>query len=56
MLSDTEQSPGDRMAVMLLQIRTQVKMFHWQTKSYAEHKALDWLGDQLTDLNDKWVE
>lgn len=54
MIADTEQ--GDRMTVLLLQIRTQVKMFHWQTKSYAEHEALDWLGGKLIELNDKWVE
>ena len=48
--------PGDKMVLTLLELRTQVKMFHWQTKSYAEHKALDKLGDRLLELNDLWVE
>lgn len=48
--------PGDRMVITLLHLRTQVKMFHWQTNSYAEHKALDKLGDRLLELNDLWVE
>lgn len=44
------------MAMALLRLRTQVKLFHWQTVSYGEHKALDWLGEQLQALNDRWVE
>lgn len=47
---------GDKVALSLLQMRTQVKLFHWQTTSYAEHKALDALDAQLIELNDKWVE
>jgi len=49
-------TPGDKMSMALLQLRTQVKLFHWQTSSYAEHKALDWLGERLLELNDLWVE
>jgi hypothetical protein len=50
------EAPGDRMAVTLLHLRTQLKLFHWQTTSYAEHKALDWVGGELLELNDRWVE
>ncbi len=34
----------------------QVKLLHWQTKSFAEHKALDELFGSLIDLTDGLVE
>lgn len=47
---------ADDVAFALLRTRTQVKVFHWQTTLYAEHKALDKLDGALIALNDKWVE
>ena len=35
---------------------SQIKLFHWQTNSYAEHKALDNLFSGLTELTDGLVE
>lgn len=35
---------------------TQIKLFHWQTKSYPEHKTLDKLFEKFVDLTDKLVE
>jgi DNA-binding ferritin-like protein len=40
----------------LLTLQDQLKVFHWQTKSYAEHKALGNLYDNLSDLIDEFVE
>lgn len=40
----------------LLTLQDQLKVFHWQTKSYAEHKALGNLYDDLSDLIDEFVE
>jgi DNA-binding ferritin-like protein len=40
----------------LLTLQDQLKVFHWQTKSYAEHKALGKLYDDLSDLIDEFVE
>lgn len=34
----------------------QLKLFHWQTKSYAEHKALDEAFESLIDLTDGLME
>lgn len=34
----------------------QVKLFHWATKSYVHHKALDELHDTLSDKIDAFVE
>ncbi len=39
-----------------LQQVSQIKLFHWQTKSYAEHKALDKLFSGLVELSDNLVE
>jgi DNA-binding ferritin-like protein len=40
----------------LLTLHTQLKIYHWQTKSYAEHQALGSTYDELTDLIDGFVE
>ena len=41
---------------ILLQFRTDIKMFHWQTKSFAYHKISDELLSSIDDLTDKLVE
>lgn len=40
----------------LLTLEAQLQVFHWQTKSYSEHKALGNLYDNLVDLIDTFVE
>lgn len=37
-------------------VLNQLKIDHWQTKSYAEHKALGGAYESLDDLLDKFVE
>lgn len=39
-----------------LSILNQVRVFHWQTKSFAEHKALGELYESLDELVDDFVE
>lgn len=39
--------------VKLMGYRNQLRMNHWQTKSYAEHKMTDKLIDSLTDFIDE---
>ncbi len=41
---------------LLLQFRTDIKLFHWQTKSFAHHKISDELLGSIDDLSDKLVE
>lgn len=41
---------------VLLQLRTDIKMFHWQTKLFAYHKISDELLGSIDDLTDKLVE
>lgn len=40
----------------LLTMHTQIKIFHWQTHSYSEHKALGMAYEQLEDSIDEFVE
>jgi hypothetical protein len=37
-------------------MREQIKLYHWQTKSYARHKATDAVIDALDTNIDKYVE
>lgn len=39
-----------------LRIQSQLKVFHWQTKSYAEHKAFGKLYESLDGLFDNFIE
>lgn len=48
-------SGGDIVST-LLAIRNQVKLYHWQTKSFADHKATDDLTAALDLAIDKFVE
>ena len=38
------------------QMREQIKLYHWQTKSYSRHKATDAVIDSLDEHIDKYVE
>lgn len=40
----------------VLQIQAQIKVLHWQTESFAEHKAFDEVYESLGDLFDKLIE
>jgi len=40
----------------LLMAQNQMKIFHWQTDSYAQHQAFGSTYDQLSDLIDSFVE
>lgn len=37
-------------------VQTNVKLYHWMTKSYARHKASDEFVDTFMSLTDKFVE
>ena len=47
---------GGDIVTVLLTIRNQVKLYHWQTKSYADHKATDDLTAALDLAIDTFVE
>jgi DNA-binding ferritin-like protein len=41
---------------LMLSLRTQVKIYHWETKSFARHKASDKLVEKLDEKIDEFVE
>jgi hypothetical protein len=47
---------GGEIVSVFFNIRDQVKLYHWQTKSFAEHKATDELVATLDTNIDKFVE
>lgn len=49
---------GNGVSIMLafLQAKQQYQIYHWQTTSYAEHKAFDDIYDSLGALIDKFME
>ena len=44
------------LTIRLLQVRNQMKIYHWQTKSYARHKATDSFLQKFEPLVDRLVE
>ena len=55
-LLDEMVTIGSLVTMSLLTLRNQIKIYHWQTTSYAKHKALDKLFVILNSQNDRWVE
>lgn len=41
---------------ILIQLEQQMRVLHWQTKSYARHQAYGGIYDALGDLIDKFAE
>jgi hypothetical protein len=41
---------------LMLTLRNQIKIYHWQTMKYPRHKATDKLVDKLDDNIDMFVE
>lgn len=52
----TSDNVSNFIAYKALLHTAQLKLFHWQTKSYAEHKALDKAFGNLIDLTDDLME
>ena len=41
---------------LFLEMLTTIKLYHWNTHSYSQHKATDELHGKLSDLVDQFVE
>lgn len=48
--------PVSRCTLFFLSLQSQLRMYHWQTKSYARHKASDKLITKIVELSDSFVE
>jgi DNA-binding ferritin-like protein len=46
----------EHILTLFMSLVGQVKLFHWATKSYVHHKALDELHASLSDQIDRFVE
>jgi len=46
----------ENLVTTFLWFQNQIKVYHWQTYSFAEHKAFDGLYDSLSDEIDEFVE
>jgi hypothetical protein len=46
----------ENFVIELVTIQQQLKIYHWQTKSYARHQAYGAAYDSLSDLIDSFVE
>lgn len=51
-----DMSGVNHVAKKALEHASQIKLMHWQTNSYAEHKALDKMFGNLVDLTDTLLE
>ena len=52
----TNMDELNSLTIRLLQVRNQMKIYHWQTKSYARHKATDSFLQKFEPLVDRLVE
>jgi hypothetical protein len=50
------QEDFDEMIQFFLTLQLLNKLYHWNTTSFARHKATDGFGSNLLDLIDKFVE
>ena len=52
---NNEENIG-KIVLVLSDVLNQLKIYHWQTKSYAKHKASCELIEKLTNISDKIIE
>lgn len=48
--------PYSFLAHLFLEVRTQIKLYHWKTRRYARHKATDRFIETFEPLVDRFVE
>jgi DNA-binding ferritin-like protein len=54
--SPSDQSTQQKIVSMFLQMLNTVKLYHWKTYSYSQHKATDELYEKLNENLDTFVE
>ena len=52
----TSSSFEKKITIIFFETQLMVKLFHWNTKSYATHKATDEFYGKLSDNIDKFIE
>lgn len=54
--SSSSQQSGGKLISFFFQLSNQVKLYHWQTRSYARHTASDKLHAEIAETSDKFME
>jgi len=49
-------SKGSTIVLFFFELQLNLKMYHWTTSSYANHKTTNKLLDKLSDLVDSFIE
>lgn len=55
-ITQNSQSPASKIVSLLFNARTNAHFFHLETKSFAQHKALDDFYSGVVDLGDRFAE
>jgi hypothetical protein len=53
---NTRKKLSRHITLYFLEVLNSIKLFHWNTSSFAAHKAADQLHEKLSELVDKFVE
>jgi DNA-binding ferritin-like protein len=51
-----KKKPVELLIIQLMNARNEAQLFHWQTKSYAEHKTLDGFVEEIQKKLDEFAE
>lgn len=54
--NNNNMSKGAKIVLFFFELQMNVKMYHWTTESYSNHKATNKLLDNLSDLVDSFIE
>lgn len=54
--SSTKNSFKQKLVVKFMELLNLVKLYHWKTKVYSQHKATDELHERLSENIDKFIE
>lgn len=54
--NNSNMSKGAKIISFFFELQMNVKLYHWTTESYSNHKATNKLLDNLSDLIDSFVE
>jgi DNA-binding ferritin-like protein len=54
--NNNNASKGAKIVLFFFELQLNLKMYHWTTTQYSNHKATDKLLDKLSDLIDSFIE
>ena len=54
--NNNNMSKGAKIVLFFFELQLNLKMYHWTTNSYANHKTTNKLFEKLSDLIDSFVE